>query len=127
MLTSFRYASFQQPPIQGSNEERRFHDRYSIELEMTYTLVLNGREVGGGAGKTINLSSSGLLIESTSPLSLANASDLDNPWHVKVHVNWPVTQDGLSLEFIADGTVRRCEPPYFAVEVCRYHFRPRLA
>jgi hypothetical protein len=126
MLTSFRYAAFQQRQIQASDEERRFHDRYSIELEMTYTLVLDDREVGRDIGKTTNLSSAGLFIESTSPVSVPSAPDLARRCHVKVHVNWPVAQDGLPLEFIAEGTLRRCEPPYFAVEVCRHHLRPRL-
>jgi len=127
MLTSFRYAGFQQRQIQASNDERRFYDRYSIELEMTYVFVLNDREVGRGTGKTINLSSRGLFIESSSPVSVPSASELAQHCQVKVRVNWPVTQGGLPLEFIAEGTIRRCEPPYFAVEVCRHHFRPRLA
>jgi hypothetical protein len=96
--------------------EQRSWLGYGIELEVSYALIDKNRDVATARGKTINLTSSGMLCMSSSPI--VNCSS------IRVRVTWPVRRDGAPLELIAEGNILRWKYPYFSLQMKRYQFRP---
>jgi hypothetical protein len=99
-----------------SRTERRAKVRYPIRLSVRY----RGRRMGGvtGVGLTLNLSSSGILVESPRQQKVGVGTRLE------VSVEWPVMLDGTSpLQLVVRGRVVRSEMLRFAVSFQGYQFR----
>jgi len=97
--------------------ERRSKMRYPIRLSVRYRGL--GR-MGGvvGLGQTLDLSSSGILVESPHQHTVSVGSRLE------VSVDWPVMLDGTSpLQVVVRGRVVRSEMFRFAVSFQSYQFR----
>jgi PilZ domain len=94
----------------GSKVERRSKARYPIALDVRYI----GREPPlAGAGSTLNISSSGMLIASHQQMSLGA--------QVEVCANWPFMRSGTTpLQFVAVGRVVRSESNGFALSFTRH-------
>jgi hypothetical protein len=102
-------------PDQQSSD-RRHSDRFPIEREVRYR-VLNKR--GGdeqGDGKTVNMSSAGILF-TTENVVLPGR-------RLEVSVNWPAQlNDNCALKLVARGRVVRYEDGRAAMEIQQYEFR----
>jgi hypothetical protein len=103
-------------PFEQNSVDRRNAERFPIEREIRYKLL---RHEGGkeeGVGKSINISSAGILF--TTDRHLRPGSDIE------VTVSWPVllTAD-LHLRLVALGRVVRSEEGTAAMEISRYEFR----
>jgi hypothetical protein len=100
----------------SSQAERRHSDRFPIEREVRYR-VLNKR--GGeeaGDGRTINISSSGVLFTTGQMLLPGRRLELS--------ISWPVQLDNkCALKLVARGRVIRLEPGRTAIEIQQYEFR----
>ena len=100
--------------------ERRHSDRFPIEREVRYR-VLNKR--GGedtGEGKTLNISSSGILFTSEHLLLPGRRMELA--------VSWPAQLDNqVALKLVARGRVVRFEDGRAALEIQQYEFRTHSA
>jgi hypothetical protein len=97
--------------------ERRSKVRYPIRLSVRYRGL--GR-MGGvvGVGQTLDLSSSGILVESPHQQEVSVGSRLE------VGVEWPVMLDGTSpLQVVVRGRVVRSGMFRFAVSFQGYQFR----
>jgi PilZ domain len=96
--------------------EQRSHQRYAIELELEYRLL--GRHRGGqlGTGKTVNISSGGVLFETAeSPL-------LTGP--IELMMNWPFLLEGVCpLKLMMRGRVVRCQGRKVAIASKQHEFR----
>jgi hypothetical protein len=96
--------------------ERRHSDRFPIEREVRFR-VLNKR--GGeetGEGKTLNISSSGILFTSEQMLLPGR--------RLEVSINWPVQLNNkVALKLVARGRVVRYEEGRAAIEIQQYEFR----
>lgn len=96
--------------------DRRHSDRFPIEREVRYR-VLNKR--GGdeaGDGKTINISSSGVLFTSEHMLLPGKRLELS--------ISWPAQLNSkCALRLVARGRVTRFEPGRAAIEIQQYEFR----
>src|SRR5579872_3623850 len=96
--------------------ERRASERFPIVRDLRYR-VLNKR--GGeeaGEGKTLNMSSSGLLF--TAPEMLLPGRRLE------VAVSWPAQLNNkCALRFVARGRVVRFEDGQVALEIQQHEFR----
>jgi hypothetical protein len=83
--------------------ERRAHRRYPIALEVEYVLIDRSGLVHPGQGSTVNLSSSGALIQSAQPIPTGT-------FNVEVTVYWPAGQEGTAVMLVAHGRVVRRKP-----------------
>lgn len=96
--------------------DRRRSDRFPIERDVRFR-VLNKR--GGeetGDGKTLNISSSGILFTSQHLLIPGRRLELS--------VSWPVPlNDLVPLKLVAKGRVVRFEDGHAAIEILQYEFR----
>jgi hypothetical protein len=106
-----------QEPRELNGTERRSRVRYPIRLSVRYRGL--GRMGGvAGVGQTLNLSSSGILVESPRQQKVSVGS------RVEVSVNWPIMLDGASpLQVVVRGKVVRSEMFRFAVSFQSYQFR----
>ena len=101
---------------QKAQADRRSTDRFPIERDVRYR-VLNKR--GGeeaGEGRTINISSSGVLFTSKHLLLPGRRMELS--------INWPAQlNDKCALKLVARGRVIRFEQGLAAMEIQQYEFR----
>jgi hypothetical protein len=69
-----------------------------------------------GVGRTVNISSGGVLFTASNPLNPGRRLELS--------ISWPAQLDGkCGLKLVAKGRVVRCEGTAVAVEVEKYEFR----
>ena len=102
-------------PLESSRSNRRRHVRYPLQLELQYKVVNRDTSIHVGAGKTINISSGGILFESEGTL----------PPEVKIHlaIDWPFLLDGVChLKLIAIGRIVRSDLKGTAVASVHYEF-----
>jgi PilZ domain len=99
--------------------ERRSSRRFPIEQEVFYRILDHKLAVPeNGAGKTVDISSGGLLFGTQQRLRSGK--------RVEVSVNWPAVLDnGCLLKFVAVGRVVRVEDSRAAVSIEQYEFRTR--
>ncbi len=96
--------------------ERRASDRFPMERALRYKIVSkrNGDETG--AGKTVNMSSNGVLF-STDGVLLPGR-------RVEVAINWPAQLNSkVSLKLVARGRIVRYDQGLAAMEIQQYEFR----
>src|SRR5580700_7652971 len=99
--------------------DRRGSKRFGIEQEMLYK-VLDHRAATpeSGVGKTLDISSRGVLFETEQHLRPGK--------RVEVSVNWPALLDGgCPLKFVAVGRIVRSEEKCAAMKVEQHEFRTR--
>jgi hypothetical protein len=97
------------------NIERRFKARYPLELNVWYhTFGKSG--VISGEGRTVNLSSSGVLVASSDKMS--------DGVRLKLTIEWPSLLNGTTpLQLVTFGRVVRSDDSGFAVALEHYQFR----
>ena len=97
------------------NADRRSAVRFPIEQDVRYK-VFNRNTIEVGSGKTINMSSNGVLF--TTERTLAPGERLE------VAVNWPAHLDNkCPLKLVTTGRVIRSEDGRAAIAIERYEFR----
>jgi hypothetical protein len=97
-------------------EERRRADRFPIQRDLRYKVLNKKYTHENGTGKTINISSNGILF-STDQLLLPGR-------RVEVSVSWPANLDNkCSLRLVARGKIVRFERGTAAMEIHQYEFR----
>jgi hypothetical protein len=81
--------------------ERRLARRYAIEAPLQYRLMARGEVIGRGRGRTVDISSSGILFEAERTLPPQRI--------IHLSIDWPVRRDGEgTMELhVAGRTVRR--------------------
>ena len=99
-----------------SNTDRRSSDRFSIEREVRFKVLnkKNGEEAG--IGKTVNLSSTGVLF-TTDQILLPSR-------RIEVSISWPAELNGkCALRLVATGRVVRFGDGRAAMEIQQHEFR----
>ena len=99
--------------------ERRASKRFPIEQDVYYK-VLDHRSATpeSGSGKTLDMSSSGVLFGTEQRLRSGK--------RVELSVNWPAELDGrCALKFVVYGRVVRADDNQAAVHIEQYEFRTR--
>jgi hypothetical protein len=97
--------------------ERRASDRFPIERDIRYR-ILNKRDNPHpeGIGKTVNISSNGVLF-TTDQLLIPGK-------RVELSISWPAQLDNkCNLKLVARGRVARLDEGLVAVEIQQYEFR----
>ncbi len=100
--------------------DRRSAGRMSIEREVEYRVL--GRREGEllGAGRTVDISSSGVIFTTTHPLLPGR--------RVELAIDWPAQLDNrCALKLVARGRVVRFEGDRAAIEILQHEFRTRAA
>lgn len=96
-------------------DERRSKTRYSIELVVLF-FNTTGASRTYSIGRTVNISSSGLLVASESPVRDGTALELMIEWP------WPL-DGGVPLQLVTTGVVVRSSQSTFALALRSYQFR----
>jgi hypothetical protein len=98
--------------------ERRSKARFPLRLGVRYRIVSGGPSLIG-VGRTVNMSSRGLLIASEEGNVRAGA-------RLQLIVDWPSLLHGITpLQLIVSCRVTRCLPEEFAVELDQYQFKTK--
>lgn len=89
--------------------------RYPVTLNVRYRTLGRYRRVSG-LGRTVNLSSGGILVSSEQKIAVGT--------RLEVNLEWPSLLDGeIPLQLVALGKVVRCLESGFAVAYTQYQFR----
>jgi PilZ domain len=102
-----------------ANDDRRTSNRMPIEREVRYK-VMGGKKTikQAGLGKTLNMSSGGVLFTTETPLPAGE--------RVELNVSWPAQlNDVLPLKLVAMGRLVRTDETQAAISVERYEFKTR--
>src|ERR1700687_53780 len=95
--------------------DRRKSTRWPIEREVRYKVV-GGQRGSNGAGKTINMSSGGVLFTIEYALSEKQG--------IELAVNWPAKLNGaIRLQLVALGRGVRADETQTAIAIERYEFK----
>lgn len=96
--------------------ERRHSDRFPIEREVRYRVLSKRSGEEAGDGRTLNISSSGVLFTSAHILLPGRRMELS--------ISWPAQLDHkTALKLVARGRVVRFEHGRAALEIQQYEFR----
>jgi hypothetical protein len=96
--------------------ERRRSSRFPIEREVRYKTLSQRSEVVQGIGKTLNISSSGVLFTSDHDLPVGT--------RLEVAISWPAQlNEKCLLNLVARGRVTRQESGQLALQIQQYEFR----
>ena len=100
-------------------DDRRAYNRLAIEREVRYKVYGVKKTVKAvGTGKTIDMSSGGLLISTESALEEGD--------RVELAVSWPAQlNDAIPLKLVAHGRVVRAEESKAAIVIEKHEFRTR--
>lgn len=108
--------------IQNENTpaDRRHSDRFPIEREVRYKVLNKRSSEETGDGKTINISSSGVLFTADHMLLPGRRMELA--------ISWPAQLNNkVALKLVARGRVVRFEGGRAAIEIQQYEFRTQSA
>jgi len=95
--------------------ERRSKIRYPVSLNVKYRTVGRSNRISG-MGRTLNMSSGGLLIAADQRTDLGA--------RIELNIEWPSMLDGqIPLQLVAVGRVVRCLESGFALSFTQYQFR----
>ncbi len=98
------------------NTERRRSSRFPIEREVRYKTLNQRTETLAGNGKTLNISSSGVLFTSDHDLPVGT--------RLEVSISWPAQlNDRCLLNLVARGRVTRHNTGQLALQIQQYEFR----
>src|SRR5258708_4120257 len=102
-------------------DERRSCDRFPIERDVRYKIFGTHKNVIQiGLGKSLNMSSSGVLFTTESILREGQ--------RVELAVSWPMLlNDVLPLKLVASGRLVRSQGTHAAMSIDKYEFKTRGA
>ena len=96
--------------------ERRADRRYDLALNVRWKLIRRRRVLDSGTGKTIDVSSGGLLFETDRPLPSGLNIELSIAWPVLLH-------DVAPLQLVVAGRVVRTVGQRVGVRMTQHEFR----
>jgi hypothetical protein len=96
--------------------ERRRASRFPIERELRYKTLNQRSEILSGSGKTLNISSSGVLFTSDHELPVGT--------RLEVSISWPAQlNERCLLNLVARGRITRHNKGQVALQIQQYEFR----
>jgi PilZ domain-containing protein len=98
--------------------DRRENSRFPLQEEVRYRIVHQRVVSVTGVGRTLDISSSGVLFTTGERLQPGRT--------VEIAIDWPARLDGICpLQFVAVGRVVRSDLATAAVRIERYQFKTR--
>ena len=108
------------PELVQIPEERRRYHRYPIHLEVRYVLLHLGVVNRIGSGRTVNISTRGVLFEADGPLP--------DRGKVMLEMTWPFLLDGAhNLKLVVCGRIVRTDGEHIAVRFASHEFRMKAS
>src|SRR5438105_4531966 len=102
--------------IEGIGGERRFDRRYQIQLEVRWKLIRRRKIQDAGTGRTIDLSSGGVLFDAEKQLPVG--------LNVELSISWPVLLHNVApMQLLVSGRVVRSAGASTAIHVTQHEFR----
>ena len=102
--------------LESHRADQRLNRRYPIALEIEYKLLRKGRVERLGLGRTLNVSSGGVLFEADEPLPAGNS--------IELLMYWPFLLEGVCpLKLVIHGNVVRSDGKRVAVQTKHHEFR----
>jgi PilZ domain len=96
--------------------DRRFDRRYQLQLELRWKLIRRKKVQDTGAGRTIDLSSGGILFDAARPLPVG--------LNVELSISWPVLLHNVApMQLVVSGRIIRTNGVHVAVQVTQHEFR----
>ena len=96
--------------------ERRAARRYNISLQLKWKLVRRRKILDSGEGRTLDISSGGMVFETGKSLPIG--------FQVELSISWPVLlHDASPLQLSVRGQIARSEDGRTAIRVARHEFR----
>ncbi|HWB87543.1 MAG TPA: PilZ domain-containing protein [Bryobacteraceae bacterium] len=99
---------------------RRRDRRYEVDLEVRWKLIRRRRVLDSGSGRTVNVSSGGILFETDRPLPPGLNIELSLTWPVLLHNVAP-------LQLIVSGKIVRTAGNRIAIRMLQHEFRTQGA
>uniref|UniRef100_Q01TM3 Type IV pilus assembly PilZ n=1 Tax=Solibacter usitatus (strain Ellin6076) TaxID=234267 RepID=Q01TM3_SOLUE len=104
--------------VRSPTTENRAKLRFPLNLQLRYSVVDPCVPSESGAGRTIDMSSSGLAFTADKPLSIGQTLDLS--------IDWPVQLDGgVQLQLVVSGVVVRTAGALAGLRILCHEFRTR--
>lgn len=102
--------------LESIGGDRRFDRRYGLQLELRWKLIRRKKIQDAGTGRTIDLSSGGVLFDATRPLPAGI--------NVELSISWPVLLHNVApMQLVVSGRVVRSTGPHAAVQITQHEFR----
>jgi hypothetical protein len=116
-MEDLEHTSEKEPKNSGKKGgDRRADRRYEISLELRWKLIRRKQIIDTGSGRTVNLSSSGILFESPRPLPPGA--------HIELSIAWPaLLQNVTPLQLIACGRIVRGDGYRIAMRMMQHEFK----
>ena len=103
-------------PTTVAPAERRRSSRFPVERAVRYRVISRRADVRPGEGRTVNMSSNGVLFSTRQNLVPGK--------RVEIAISWPAQlNDTCPLKLVAKGRVIRAEAGHAALEIQQYEFR----
>jgi PilZ domain len=96
--------------------ERRIKARYPLTLDLVFRRRGEGGETAASSGKTVNISSGGILFEADSSVGIGDVLQLAIRWPAKL-------ENRCAIKVIVSGKVVRCSESQTAIEILQHEFR----
>jgi c-di-GMP-binding flagellar brake protein YcgR len=107
-------------PVSNRGTDRRFTSRFPVQQEVRYRVLQARTVTKTGTGKSLDVSSGGILFTTTEHLPTGRMVEIAMSWPARLHGTCP-------LQFVATGRVVRSDGGTAAVRIQRYEFRTRSA
>ena len=102
--------------LESHRVDQRSNRRYPIALEIEYKLLRKGRVERLGIGRTLNVSSGGVLFEASESLPAGSS--------IELLMQWPFLLEGVCpLKLVIHGNVVRSDTKGVAVRSKHHEFR----
>jgi len=102
--------------LEPHRSDQRVSRRYPISLQVEYKLFRKGRVEHFGLGKTLNVSSGGVLFEANESLPTGSV--------VEILMHWPFMLEGVCpLKLVIHGSIVRSDSKGVAVRTKHHEFR----
>ena len=102
--------------LSGTHREQRSHRRYPITLELEYKLLSKGRVELLGSGRTLDISTGGVLFEANDALPSIGP--------IELVMGWPFLLEGFCpLKLVIHGRIVRTDGYRIAISVKHHEFR----
>jgi hypothetical protein len=100
----------------GINGDRRHDRRYGINLDLRWKLIRRRRVLESGVGRTVDLSSGGILFDPGRQLPVG--------LNVELAISWPVLLRNVApMQLIVSGRIVRVSQNLTAVAMTQHEFR----
>jgi hypothetical protein len=102
--------------LETQRSDQRLHRRYAISLDVQYRLRNGGEVTKFGTGKTFNISSGGIFLQTGGALPTGG--------EIELLMQWPFFLDGsCPLKLVVQGRIVRSDANGTAVQTLRHEFR----